>query len=64
MNLPVYDGNSGNIATATQFAYVPSMPVKALNYFNKGCLMLQCLCMPVVASAMVINWQFLAKNKS
>jgi len=34
MNLPVYDGNAENIAAATQYAYVPSMPINMLNYFN------------------------------
>ena len=34
MNLPVYDGNPANIATATQYAYVPSTPINALDYLN------------------------------
>jgi outer membrane protein TolC len=38
MNLPVYDGNPENIANATQFAYVPSIPVKLFNYANMASL--------------------------
>ena len=34
MDLPVYDGNPENIATATQFAYVPSIPINLIDYFN------------------------------
>ncbi len=34
MNLPVYDGNPANLGNATQFAYVPSIPVNALDYVN------------------------------
>ena len=34
MNLPVYDGNLANLASATQFAYIPSIPISALNYLN------------------------------
>ncbi len=36
MNLPVYDGNPANLATATQFAYVPGMDIQALDYLNVG----------------------------
>ena len=34
MNLPVYDGNLANLQSATQFAYVPSIPINALDYVN------------------------------
>jgi outer membrane protein TolC len=34
MNLPVYDGNPANLQTATQFAYIPSMAIKTLDYLN------------------------------
>jgi multidrug efflux pump subunit AcrB/outer membrane protein TolC len=34
MNLPVYDGNPANLATASQFAYIPSLSIKALDYIN------------------------------
>ncbi len=36
MNLPVYDGNPANIGSATQFAYVPSLTINALDYINTG----------------------------
>lgn len=36
MNLPVYDGNPANLATATQYAYVPSMNIQSLDYLNVG----------------------------
>ena len=36
MNLPVYDGNPANLATAAQFAYVPSMNIQSLDYLNVG----------------------------
>lgn len=36
MNLPVYDGNPANLATATQFAYVPGMNIQSLDYLNVG----------------------------
>lgn len=38
MNLPVYDGNLENLANATQFAYIPGMEIKALDYINIGML--------------------------
>jgi outer membrane protein TolC len=34
MNLPVYDGNPANLATATQFAYIPSIAINELDYMN------------------------------
>lgn len=34
MNLPVYDGNPANLASATQFAYIPSIGINALDYMN------------------------------
>ncbi len=36
MNLPVYDGNMANLASATQFAYVPGMTIQTLDYANVG----------------------------
>jgi len=35
-NLPVYDGNPANLATATQFAYFPGMSISALDKINTG----------------------------
>jgi outer membrane protein TolC len=37
-NLPVYDGNPANLATASQFAYFPGMDVNLLDYTNLGYL--------------------------
>jgi len=34
MNLPVYDGNPANLLSPTQFAYVPPLNLKYLNYTN------------------------------
>jgi outer membrane protein TolC len=34
MNLPVYDGNPANLATTTQFAYIPSIAINELDYMN------------------------------
>lgn len=34
MNLPIYDGNPANLATATQFAYIPPMNIQSLDYAN------------------------------
>ncbi len=36
MNLPVYDGNPTNLPVATQFAYMPGMNLKLLDYTNAG----------------------------
>ncbi|WP_423127090.1 TolC family protein [Gaoshiqia sp. Z1-71] len=38
MNLPVYDGNPANLSSATQYAYVPGLELKALDYMNVGML--------------------------
>lgn len=34
MNLPVYDGDLANLEGATQFAYIPSMAINAVDYLN------------------------------
>ncbi len=34
MNLPVYDGNPANLVAPTQFAYVPGMEIKMIDYLN------------------------------
>lgn len=34
MDLPVYDGNTANLAAATQFAYVPPISIQTLDYAN------------------------------
>jgi multidrug efflux pump subunit AcrB/outer membrane protein TolC len=57
MNLPVYDGNPENIANATQFAYVPSMDIKALDYFNMASLD---VALPLYAGGRIRNGNKLA----
>jgi outer membrane protein TolC len=40
-NLPVYDGNPANLATTTQFAYMPSSTVELLDYVNTAAISLE-----------------------
>ena len=58
MNLPVYDGNAANLATATQFAYVPSIPINILDYLNTASIMVT---QPVFAGGQIANGNKLAK---
>jgi len=58
MNLPVYDGNLANLATATQFAYVPNIPINALNYINMASIS---VAQPIYAGGRIINGNRLAK---
>ncbi len=58
MDLPVYDGNAANLATATQFAYVPSIPIKVLDYLNTASIMVT---QPVYAGGQIVNGNKLAK---
>ena len=57
MNLPVYDGNMANLETATEYAYVPGMEIKALDYVNVGMLTVT---QPVYAGGQVRNGYKLA----
>ena len=57
MNLPVYDGNMANLETATEYAYVPGMEIKALDYVNVGMLTIT---QPVYAGGQVRNGYKLA----
>jgi len=52
MKLPVYDGNAANLAGATQFAYVPSIPINALDYLNMASLS---VAMPIYAGGQIRN---------
>jgi len=52
MNLPVYDGTPANIASATQFAYVPSLSIGALDYMNLVSVM---AVEPIFAGGQVVN---------
>jgi multidrug efflux pump subunit AcrB/outer membrane protein TolC len=58
MDLPVYDGNPANIATATQFAYVPGIPIKALDYANMASLDVT---LPLYAGGRIRNGNKLAQ---
>jgi len=57
MNLPVYDGNPGNLASATQYAYFPGMPINALDYLNMASLS---VAMPIYAGGQIRNGNKLA----
>ena len=57
MNLPVYDGNMANLEAATEYAYVPGMEIKALDYMNVGMLTVT---QPVYAGGQVRNGYKLA----
>lgn len=58
MNLPVYNGNPATLATASQFAYVPSIGVNAMDYFNMANVT---LVQPVFAGGRIVNGNKLAK---
>lgn len=58
MNLPVYDGNLANLATASQFAYIPSTPIKALDYMNMASIS---VIQPLFAGGRIVNGNKLAK---
>ncbi len=58
MNLPVYDGNLANLATASQFAYIPSTPIKALDYMNMASISVM---QPLFAGGRIVNGNKLAK---
>jgi len=58
MNLPVYDGNPASLATATQFAYVPSISINALDYFNVASISVS---QPVFVGGRIVNGNKLAK---
>jgi len=57
MDLPVYDGNPENIASATQFAYVPSIPIKLIDYFNMASIS---AVLPIYAGGRIKNSNKLA----
>ena len=52
IDLPVYDGNTANLATATQFAYVPSMSIGAIDYLNLVTVMAT---QPIYAGGQIVN---------
>ncbi len=57
-NLPVYDGNPANLATATQFAYFPGISLSLIEKLNAGAIM---AVQPVFAGGRVITGNKLAK---
>jgi outer membrane protein TolC len=58
MNLPVYDGNPANLRTPKQFAYVPEIPVSAM---DRGTIGIISATQPVFAGGRIINGYNLAK---
>lgn len=57
MNLPVYDGNLANLASASQFTYIPEIPIKALDYMNMAQLT---IAQPIFAGGRIYNGNKLA----
>ena len=57
MNLPVYDGNIANLASATQFAYIPAMSINALDYINTATIS---AALPLYAGGRIRNGNKLA----
>jgi multidrug efflux pump subunit AcrB/outer membrane protein TolC len=57
MNLPVYDGNPANLSSATQFAYIPSLSINALDYINFANLT---VAMPIYVGGRIRNGNALA----
>jgi len=57
MNLPVYDGNLSNLEGASQFAYIPSMAINAVDYLNMASIS---AALPVYAGGQIRNGNKLA----
>jgi multidrug efflux pump subunit AcrB/outer membrane protein TolC len=57
MNLPVYDGNLANLATATQYAYFPGMSLKLLDYTNMASVT---VAQPLFTGGRIVNGNKLA----
>ena len=57
MNLPVYDGNLANLEGATQYAYIPSMAINAVDYLNMASVS---AALPVYAGGQIRNGNKLA----
>jgi outer membrane protein TolC len=57
MNLPVYDGDPANLAGATQFAYIPSIPINAVDYMNMASVS---AALPLYAGGQIRNGNKLA----
>jgi outer membrane protein TolC/preprotein translocase subunit SecF len=59
MNLPVYDGNPANLATPTQFTYVPSIPINMMDYLNTASVTAM---QPIFTGGRIFNGNKLAKT--
>lgn len=57
MNLPVYDGDLANLEGATQYAYVPSIPINAIDYMNMATVS---VAMPIYVGGQIRNGNKLA----
>ncbi len=57
MNLPVYDGNSANLANPTQFAYFPATAINMLDYMNLASVSVS---LPIYAGGQIRNGNKLA----
>jgi outer membrane protein TolC len=57
MNLPVYDGNLANLEGATQYAYIPSMAINAVDYLNMASVS---AALPIYAGGQIKNGNKLA----
>lgn len=58
INLPVYDGNPENLASATQFAYFPATAINAVDYIN---IASASLALPLYAGGQIRNGNKLAE---
>jgi len=57
-NLPVYDGNPANLATATQFAYFPGLSLSVLDKVNYGAVT---AVQPIFTGGRIVTGNQLAK---
>lgn len=57
-NLPVYDGNPANLATATQFAYFPGISLEMLDKVNVGAIT---AVQPIFAGGRIVTGNKLAQ---
>jgi outer membrane protein TolC len=58
MNLPVYNGNPANLATASQFAYFPGISLNLLDYINVASIS---IIQPIFMGGQIVNGNKLAK---
>lgn len=58
MNLPVYNGNPADLATASQFAYFPGTALNLLDYINVASIS---IIQPIFVGGQIVNGNKLAK---